>query len=377
MSFLRAFKSFIALVVLTAFLSGCMNTTHLKDMVIVEGMAIDRSDASYELTIQTLNINANTSTQNMSGNMTINSTEKGESIEDAIASLSRRFSKRMFFGQNKLIIIGDELAREGFDEHIDYFLRSSDSRADVTVVLADESAKDIIDSKENDSTVPCENILNVIKNNEDNGLSTLVTTSDIFNLYNDKTSDFVLPVLKRDSKKSAASVGTIALFSKDRLVYKMSEDEAIGYVILTNKVRELSLALDDDELGKIDVTLSRIRCKKRINKINDKLIFNVECKADMLISSIEKGSNTSLKNEDSDRILKLANDRLSTLALKAIYTCQNNNCDAVRIGEYVAKYYPDEYSKMADSWSVYFKQIESAVNSSIKLKKLSNNTQIE
>ncbi|MCD7797387.1 MAG: hypothetical protein LUG95_07290 [Clostridiales bacterium] len=83
------------------------------------------------------------------------------------------------------------------EKNLDYFFRSSDSRNDVAVCVSSSSAKDILESTENDSAVPCENILYLLENNEISGLSVLVTTGELMNLYADRTSDIYMPVLEK------------------------------------------------------------------------------------------------------------------------------------------------------------------------------------
>ena len=68
-------------------------------------------------------------------------------------------------------------------------MRSEDARADVAICVAKKSAKFILESKENDSNVPSENILHLIDNNEKSGRSILVNENDFLMLYKDETSD--------------------------------------------------------------------------------------------------------------------------------------------------------------------------------------------
>lgn len=79
-----------------AVFSGCMNTQHLKDLVIVEGMGIDEKNNEIELNIQTLNFQINSSSELPSGNMTTITSASGDMITDSISNLSQKLSKRLF-----------------------------------------------------------------------------------------------------------------------------------------------------------------------------------------------------------------------------------------------------------------------------------------
>lgn len=372
----KGFKIFALMLAFCILFSGCTTSRHLKDLVIVEGMGIDQRDGKVSVTLQTLNVGINNGSQTPQGNMTVNTEKEGSSITDSINNLSKSLSKRIFFGQNKLIVIGKDLAEKDFKGNIDFFLRSADARSDVAVCISDSEAKDIIESKESDASVPCENILYLIQNNEKSGLCTYITTEQILNLYADKTSDIFIPVLERKKKENVSTKG-IGLFSKDRLVYVTDDEETTGFVILAAKAKDIAIEAKDDKLGKIGVKISKIKCKKSAASQNGTVIFKVSVDADMLIDEIENGIGVKMTEEDLGRICTDVEKRISELCSKAFSSCQRYNSDSVRLGEQLAKDDPDAYSAMSDSWDKYFQNSKIEVKANIQLKKISDNTQLE
>lgn len=372
----KGFKIFALMLAFCILFSGCTTSRHLKDLVIVEGMGIDQRDGKVSVTLQTLNVGINNGSQTPQGNMTVNTEKEGSSITDSINNLSKSLSKRIFFGQNKLIVIGKDLAEKDFKGNIDFFLRSADARSDVAVCISDSEAKDIIESEESDASVPCENILYLIQNNEKSGLCTYITTEQILNLYADKTSDIFIPVLERKKKENVSTKG-IGLFSKDRLVYVTDDEETTGFVILAAKAKDIAIEAKDDKLGKIGVKISKIKCKKSAASQNGTVIFKVSVDADMLIDEIENGIGVKMTEEDLGRICTDVEKRISELCSNAFSSCQRYNSDSVRLGEQLAKDDPDAYSAMSDSWDKYFQNSKIEVKANIQLKKISDNTQLE
>lgn len=376
MSLSKGFKIFALILAFCILFSGCTTSRHLKDLVIVEGMGIDQKDDKVSVTLQTLNVGINNGSQTPQGNMTVNTEKEGSSITDSINNLSKSLSKRIFFGQNKLIVIGKELAEKDFTGNIDFFMRSADARSDVAVCISDSDAKDIIESKESDASVPCENILYLIQNNEKSGLCTYITTEQILNLYADKTSDIFIPVLEKKKKENVSTKG-IGLFSKDRLVYVTDDEETTGFVILADKAKDIAIEAKDDKLGKIGVKISEIKCKKSVSSQNGTVVFKVIVNADMLIDEIEKGIGVKMTEEDLGRICTDVEKKISELCSKAFSACQKYNSDSVRLGELLAKDDPDAYGAMSDSWDKYFQGSKIEVKANIHLKKISDNTQVE
>lgn len=377
---LKSFKIFCKIIsILLAFclvFSGCTTSRHLKDLVIVEGMGIDEKDGKINITVQTLNVGINNASQTPQGNMTVNTQKEGSSITDCLNNLSKSLSKRMFFGQNKLIVIGKSVAEKDISQNLDYFMRSSDSRADVALCVSNSSAKDIIESKENDASVPCENILYLIENNEKSGLSALITAEEVINFYLDKTSDIYLPVLEKKKDESVRTNG-IALFDGGRLVSITDDDETAGFVIMLSKAKDIYIEVEDEALGEIGVKLSQIKCKKSAKAVNSSVVFTASVSADMIIDQVENGVDTSMDSEKAAKISLLAEKEICRLCEKAFNLCRESNSDALRVGKYLAKDDADAYALMCNDWKKYYKNSSVDTSAKINLKKISDNTQLE
>lgn len=373
----KIFKPLCAVLALAFLFGGCSDTRHLKDLLIVEGMGIDASQKGVELTVQTLNITVSNGSETPQGNMTVNTKKSGDTISDSITGLSASLSKRLFFGQNKLIVIGRELAENGIESNLDYFMRSSNSRSDIAVCVSASDAADIIESKENDASVPCENILYLINTNEKAGLSTLVTTDRLLNLYKDKTSDIYLPVLEKKEKEENVSTAGIGLFSSDRLVYITDREETAGFVIICGKAENVTVEATDGQLGNISVSLSDVRCRKTARLENDVVVFNASVRADMIIEEIENGTSQTLSRQDTQRICAAVQKEVLSLCESAFYACRDNGSDALRVGEQLACDDAAAYSRLSEDWDNVFSSGIINVSADIRLKKISDNTQID
>lgn len=377
MSLLKSFKIILCVVLIASMFSGCMDTVHLKDLLIVEGMGIEMQDDEVNVIIQTLKLGAVTSGETPEGNRTYNTEEKGNTIVDAVSNLSRSVSKKLFFGQNKLVIFCRDIAENNFKENLDYFLRSSDSRVDVAVCIADEKSKDIIESKENDAGVPCENMVYLLKNGQEAGVSAYVTVGELLNMATDKTSDIYLPVLKKEKGKNSVEASGIGLFSKGKLVHVTDENETMGFLLISGKVKNCSIEFKDDELGKVGVHITTVKVKKRIEVINGNINFIVDIKNQLMIDEIENGIITTLNEESLDRICSKTDEEIRRLCSKAFNACKENSSDSLRVGEYLAKDSPASYDKVSDDWDSYFKTVRLTVNANSKLKKISDNSQLD
>lgn len=380
MNLLRSFKIIVCVVLVAVTLCGCMNSVNLKDIkdiVVVEGMGIDAVDDELELTLQTLNISSNSGGEMPQGNMTINTTGSGKTIIDAMSALSSNISKKLFFGQNKIIVFGKETTESDFDKRLDYFLRSSNSRPDVAVCMSQTTAEDIMQSKENDSHIPSENIVNLMQSGQDAGVSAYVTTNDILNLYCDDTSDIYLPVLKKDKNSQGVKASGIGLFNDKKLVYITDEEETLGFLIISGKIKNCLIEFETRDLGMVSVEISSVKAKNRVDISDGKMIFVSEIEAQLMINEIENGLTASLSVDKLDEICNDANNRINYLCQKAFYSCRNNSSDSLRVGECLANDSPKSYEKLKDEWDTYFATVDFSANAETHLKQLSDNTQLD
>lgn len=379
MNLLKSFKIILSAVLIAVSFSGCMNSANLSDIkniMMVEGIAIDSENDDFSVTVQTLNTAGISGTELPQGNITVNTSAQGKSVIDAVSSMSKQISKNLFFGQNKIIIFGDKTARSDFYKKLDYFLRSSDSRPDVAVCLSDGDAKDIIESKENDAHIPCENMVYLMKNGQDAGVSAYVFTNDIMNMYYDKTSDLYLPVLKASPSGESVQTAGIGIFDDERLVYVTNNDETMGLLFLMGKIKNCSIEFNSGELGMISVEISSLNVKNHTEIADGNIVFVSDIDTQLVINEIENGVANSLGKEELDNICRRADNEIEDMCRQAFFACRENSSDCLRVGEYLAKDCPETYKEINEKWGDYFSSVLFQVNVDTNLKELSDNTQL-
>ncbi len=374
---MRSFKIIICLVLICSLFSGCMNQTNLKNLIVIEGIGIDNTEDGVQLTVQSLNPGKSTGTEKPEGNMTINTIEQGKTIVEAISNLNKAMSKELFFGHNKVIVFSREVCETDLNNKLDYFLRSSDARADVAVCMADGDAKKVLENTEDDSHVPVENLVYLISNGQKMGTSIFITTNDLLNTYSDKTTDMYIPVVKERADENNVELSGIAIFNDDKLSYILDNDETLGFMFITGKIRNCYLEFVDDDLGNVGVEVIPSKVKKSIEIVDGNVVFKVKVDGHLMINEVEKGVANVLKEDCLKKICEKTEEKIAYLCNRAFDACQKYDSDAIRVGEFLAKDSPKSYELLSDDWDKYFKTVTISVDSKMKLKKISDNTQIE
>lgn len=239
-------------------------------------------------------------------------------ISKAVSRTSANISSPVFFDANKgYCFPGDDYAKNGLSNVVDYTLRAVDSRPDV-FVSEQNTAEDVINSSENKAKVPAQDIYDMLKTGEKTGLSCAVTVKDLQNCFLSETSDVYLPVLSvKDDKTRLDGIG---IFSKGKYVKTLSSAETLGFLLVNNKVKSATVILNDKKYGKVGMEITDVKVKNMAfydNGVN----FRSAVSFDINLNDTQKGIAAKLDDEDTERLKKLAKIKVNTLCRNAVKTC--------------------------------------------------------
>ncbi|HBQ86475.1 MAG TPA: hypothetical protein DD811_08350, partial [Syntrophomonas sp.] len=158
----------ILLIGLTLTCSGCWGRRELETLAIVSGIAFDTAPAGKSevyVTVQVLRIAKAESNTKGSPNEQkgyVNVSASGATVHEALRNCTHTLSRRLFLPHNLIILFGEDLARQGIREYLDFFWREPESRDTVWVAVTSGKAADMLDASEAVETTPSADIANLI-----------------------------------------------------------------------------------------------------------------------------------------------------------------------------------------------------------------------
>jgi len=161
---LKKISAVLLLLVLTFALSGCGSHERLTNMTLVQATGIDYEKNEITVTLQYLDINKGTGTnEGVKGNLTATVKGKGNSIKSAVYSAEKTLPDRLYFAQNKIIVLGSS-AEEEIKEELKRFMSDEEScRPDTYVVKSASNAEEVIKNPQRSSRVPAESLCKQLK----------------------------------------------------------------------------------------------------------------------------------------------------------------------------------------------------------------------
>ena len=167
----------IAGAVLLLFLSGSSGNERLTDMTVIQAVGIDFNENTVTVTVQYLDIDKGTGTnEGVKGNITAVTQGSGKTIDSAIASVEKTLPDRLFFSQNKIIVLCPKAEEKLKGELLQILSDNRKCRPDTLIVKSKTTAEAVIRNTQRKSRVPAENICKQLKREK-----SLFTVNDYLN----------------------------------------------------------------------------------------------------------------------------------------------------------------------------------------------------
>ena len=358
-------KNKILIIIIILFLlCGCGNYRELNNIAIVTGVAIDKVDDNYELSILIAN-SPKTQTSSKEGEaQTTVYTAKGKTISKAFQNLDYKSPKTLYLGHINVVIISEKIGKEGFLNSADYLLRHYESRKRFFLMQAkDDKPKDILKIVSPLESFPSQSIATLLKSNKD--VQSIVETVDYSTFVSrilEKGYDPMLPAITISGNKKKGSTNkniestepnaylrldSIAIYKNDKFKAYEKFKYSQNVSIINNNVTELktTFTYKNKEIG---FNVDKIKSKINIKNPNT---IKINIKGQGYITEID--SKINIENEKTiKKMQKKLNKEIKKTILKTIHKMQQEyKSDVFGFGNKIYKKYPQKWQKIEKKWN--------------------------
>lgn len=316
--------------------TGCSDYVEINDLVILSGMVIDYKDNMYEVTSQLI-INEDKSTVKVF-------TTKANTIEEALAEISKLSNKEVFLSHLKILIITKDVIINKKD-YYDFFLRDAKSKMNFFVYVVDDSvAKEILNVYKNSdgSSLYIEKMMTF--NNKAFSTSTPITFIDLMYRKLEPGYDAIYPSLtiKENNNIKTLYLENLVFFTKDDKKVSLNDNEAIHYNILANNVIKTNVDVScGNELFSLTLNSAKSKYKWENNK------FIISTKINSQINTYECKYDLN-KQENIDKLKKLAKNQIKKELEKVIKISKDSRTDILGLSNYIYKHDKKYYENNVD-----------------------------
>ncbi|MBM7649607.1 spore germination protein KC [Bacillus ectoiniformans] len=340
-------------------LAGCWNSRELNEVVIAIAVGIDKLESGeYRFTVQVINP-ATTAGQGSGGDFgtpVVTYSETGKSLFDAWRKITKISPRKVYFGHVRLLVIGEDVAREGIAKPLDPLLRDHEFRADYFLAIARKSsAKGVLSVLTALEKVPAIKLVSSLETSQKNTAETVAYTFDeIIAQMGHEGKDLIITGLRpKGSVKSGATkenidkttIGTLlqfyqtAVFKEDKLAGWFTSKETKGYNYVRGEtkstVEELTCPKEDGLLA-VEIIRTNSDMKAAIKNEHPQItvnvtvegnIIDVQCAANVtdvqIVKSLEKQLEQQVKGYINQAVKKQQKLKIDVLGFGR--TVHHNN----------------------------------------------------
>lgn len=384
----------LPLLLVSVFLSGCWDRTELNELSITSASAMDiNKEGNWVISFQVIVPSAIPAAAGVAGGtndqvpVVVYSTE-GPTMKEAVSKSYLEAPRKLYFGHNSILVIGEEAATKGFSQMIDLYLRNSDSRETVSVLIASGDARSILEQLLSIQPIPGIGVKQILEKQQ-RYLSKIphVRMYEVIKHQLGPSRSVLIPEIMISGGKEVTNIEQFnrttvpsklrlkraAIVKESKLVGWMNETEAMGVAFLKDKINHssISFASDPDKSPDKDSNFEIFRSKTKLSvrRTGDEYHVTASIKSagwlnetgssqDLLDPAVIKKMEQSLKTE------------VEALCSKAWAAIIKSNADVAGISDEIYRRFPRQWRQMQEEQMEVLTKINLQVKAEVSMKRL-------
>ncbi|MGB9859448.1 MAG: Ger(x)C family spore germination protein [Moorellaceae bacterium] len=402
---LRPLSLLLFLALTGLILTGCWSRREIEELALIMAAALDaEGEEAVRLSVFIINPREIGGGQPMGGggggaNRVPGEivTAVGQDFAEATRRIEEHIPRRIFWAHNRVIIIGDQLARRGL-HWLDWFSRDRQMRLDTAVIVTPGEARRVLDLPPGIELNPGKIITGILNSH----VTLEVELKDVLSMWQAKGDNIVLPKVvlvsqqehsgsktqRRGGEKgqsgdsgdggSRQEAGAAAIkfegagvFREGKLIGYLDQLETLGTMWLRGEVKEgvITFACPDHPEGQISVRFHRAQTKVKPQVTEKGIVFTVKIRGegDLIEHTcqeplIEPGKITVLEDalrQELDKRTRAALDKAQ----------KEWKLDFLGFGEVLHREQPKAWQEVQDRWNEVFAGAEIKVESQIQIRR--------
>jgi len=370
------------------FLSGCAGKREINDLALVMAVGIDKVEERDEIEVSievARPADARGQTGAPSGNTgdpIWSASSTGRTLFEAIRNLSHFSTRRVFWAHNFIIVVNEDVARDGIADILDFFTRNPELRMRTWIAITPEKAKDLISTMTGLEVIPGEALDKLFRYTTISGVAPKTELMDVQAAY---LSDATHPVIARlsliergVSNKKVGQSGAIkqvalrnlGVFKDDKLIGILGDNETRGALPFIEKIDSGVIALPCPREPEKNITTEIRDHKFKVTpKLeNGKPAFDVNVWTTTVV--VEAGCPFSIENQNDVRKLEDEINKKITADIKAALkkAQKEYKVDFLELGQRFNNKYPAEWKLVKENWDSTFADVRISVNVDAEVK---------
>lgn len=372
---------------------GCWDQREVERLGIVMATAVETSpDGRVRIIVQNINPSAMGKTAEGGGEEKAkpyrNRSSDGDTLFEAIRTLSRQTPRQLFFAHNQVIIISEKLASSrGITEIMDFFERNPQIRRTTWILVGKGDLSSLLDEPGRLEFTPAQRIFGIINERNLTSQYGVKRLGDFMEMMESEGTQPFTAIIERkhniarpDEQRDTQQEGHIseprqnitmsgtAIFRRDKMVGYLNPKESRGLLWVKGEVEGGIINIPAPGTQK-PVSLEILRSSTRLETdIKDGRIYmTVKIKEESNLVETTAPLNLT-KPETIERLEKLLAVAIREEVESALARAQHEyRTDIFGFGEEIHRKHPGQWKEIKDNWSDIFPDVEVEVQVDAKI----------
>lgn len=345
--------------------TGCWDNRDITDVSIISAVGIDKtSDNEIEFSVQIIKPDTiSAQAQGSSDDATWTFSSTGETVFEAGRNILSTINLKVLQSYTDLIIIGEDIAKEGIMDVLDFFKRDHETNRRGYVLIAKGiTAKEVINAKSELESIPAFHIASSIKNTK-----ALPTRKEIvlIDLLIEMSSPGINPVIgviqTIDGKKGEMKVKDLkveggAVFKKDKQVGWLNPIETRGYLLVIDEFKNgiINIPNPQDTSKRVSIEIKKAKSEIDVQLDDGQPVLLIDLKIESNIGE-QQGSGDLTMDDMIKEIEKEIVNSIEAEIRNTVKLAQREfKSDIFGFGTVMHRKYLDFWNTVKDDWDGEF-----------------------
>lgn len=380
-------RMFIVIIftLLPIILTGCWNRKELNTLAIVKCVGIDiMADGQISLAAEIIKpggIKKDGGKGDGGDRATWVSISTGTTVFDAVRNATFDSPRKLFWAQDKVIIIGEEAAKMGIAPLLDLYDRNHERSRRAKVFIAKGKAQDIIEGKNEQEKVLGQAIEELALTSGATSKIAKIDVHDLLKTLASKTSDpfvpgiEIVPKEKEGEGKNLIRLDGTAIFKKDKLIGWFNDKETRGLLWVLGKVSTGIIVVPSPltQKGKVSLEIMHASSSIKPEFVDGKLVIFVEIEEEGNLGE-EMSEGDLTKPEVFSQLEKEQEAVIMAEINMALLKGQQWRVDIFKFGDAVHRAFPVEWKELEKNWGEEFPKLDVKVQVKTQLRRFGMRT---
>lgn len=391
---MKRFNVWIIILLLLFVSIGNDRSIDVSDRTLVHAVGIDQDDSGCTVTLQIFKSDgAGSDTQiDPSKTNTRIISNTAPTFNEAMSLCEKQLGNYIFIGHNQVIVIGSKTDLSDPEELLSYFIRNKDNFLGVDVVLAENTAKEVLNVQIPTGTITMENFREIVAMYRDKGTAIPSNMVDFINQCKKSDKSAALPVISlnqqeessqaeqggqssegqssgggQDEKQSSGqknqgqsgggeesqsnqaaviSIDRNAVISHGKIVGELNpqETQCVNFIKGRTKYGMVTVNFEGKKIG---VDLIKRYSKSKVKIKDNKILYNVD------LSIVATTDNSSYTESDKEKIALLIESEIKKQCEDTFNKVMfEYNADIFDLCRLIRHYYPKIHLEYKDNFDV-------------------------